>query len=55
MADSWKIDGNCKECRRKKYCSKPCTKNNGRREEMLRKAVMDAMLNKMAGDKHTKG
>ncbi len=25
MADSWKTDGNCNECRRQSYCGKPCT------------------------------
>ena len=25
MADSWKTDGNCSECRRHSYCSKQCS------------------------------
>ena len=25
MSDNWKTDGNCRECRRQDYCSKPCT------------------------------
>ena len=24
MADSWKTDGNCAECRRKSYCGHAC-------------------------------
>jgi len=27
MADSWKTNGDCKECRRKNYCRKVCTAN----------------------------
>lgn len=23
MSDNWKTDGNCRECRRQDYCSKP--------------------------------
>ena len=48
MADSWKIDGNCENCRRKNYCSKPCTLNKRRREMMLHGVVGEA-LNKMLG------
>lgn len=25
--ESWLTNGNCEECRRKNYCSKPCTKH----------------------------
>lgn len=24
MSENWLTDGNCKKCRRKKYCNKPC-------------------------------
>lgn len=24
MADSWKMDGNCDECMRKRYCKQSC-------------------------------
>lgn len=40
MADSWKTDGNCKECRRREYCNKACSANKKR----LRYAVHDALL-----------
>lgn len=23
--EQWKLEGNCRKCRRAKYCSKPCT------------------------------
>lgn len=33
--DSWLIDGDCMTCRKKRYCSKPCTKRKRVvREEM---------------------
>lgn len=43
MADSWKIDGNCENCRRKNYCSKSCTLNKRRTEFMTRTAVRQAI------------
>lgn len=42
MADSWLIDGNCNKCRRKKYCSSPCTKASRRRKNQLYNDVMEA-------------
>lgn len=30
MSENWRIDGNCKECRRKKYCTKPCKAHTSR-------------------------
>lgn len=24
--EQWKLDGDCRKCRRVKYCSKPCTR-----------------------------
>lgn len=28
--EQWKLNGNCKKCRRNNYCSKPCTRHNRR-------------------------
>lgn len=33
--EQWLLDGVCKECRRKKYCSKPCTANKRRTQRQL--------------------
>ena len=33
--EQWLLDGNCRECRRKEYCSKPCKRNEARIEREL--------------------
>ena len=33
--EQWLLDGNCRECRRKDYCSKPCKRNEARIEREL--------------------
>lgn len=43
MADSWKIDGNCENCRRKNYCSKPCTLHKRRTKAIISQAVNKAL------------
>ena len=43
--EQWKLDGKCPICRRKDYCSKPCTRAKRARENFVRGAIMDAMLN----------
>lgn len=48
MADSWLIDGNCNNCRRKNYCQKPCTLNKRMTELTIRTAVRQA-VNKVTG------
>lgn len=42
MADSWLVDGNCNNCRRKKYCSTQCSKARQRAKTMLYNDVMRA-------------
>lgn len=51
MADSWKIDGNCENCRRKNYCSKPCTLNKRRREMIMHNAVRKVLNDRLGLDK----
>lgn len=41
MADSWLIDGDCTNCRRKTYCSKPCKKATIRRNRALYNSTME--------------
>ena len=43
MADSWKTDGNCDECRRQKYCNKRCTKARKCLEAMVHEFVKQEM------------
>ena len=47
MEDQWLLDGNCDLCRRKKYCSKPCTANKRQREWNLKSLVIHEMLNRV--------
>lgn len=37
--ESWLTDGNCEECRRKKYCNNPCTKHKRSNESYLEDLV----------------
>ena len=49
MADSWLTDGNCKECRRQKYCNKPCKAHKTSTMNFIHGAVASTMLRTMAG------
>lgn len=33
--ERWLTDGNCGKCRRKSYCSKPCTRQKRRRNAIM--------------------
>lgn len=46
--DQWLLSGDCKKCRRKKYCSKPCTKNMNTSEAMARLLFAQAMFGTMS-------
>lgn len=41
--DQWKLNGNCKKCRRAEYCSTKCGANK-RANKRLRKALSDAII-----------
>ena len=43
MADSWKTDGNCNECRRQDYCNKQCRLARERGMRLLRAKMAEAM------------
>lgn len=34
-SEQWKLDGKCNECRRQKYCKKPCKINKRNLETVL--------------------
>lgn len=38
--EQWLEDGNCKECRRAKYCHTPCKMN----KQMLQRSIRNAIL-----------
>ena len=46
--EQWLLDGKCTECRRNKYCSKPCTRHK-RRINLLVHNMASAKLNEMTG------
>lgn len=37
--EAWKDNGNCKDCRRAKYCRKPCTANRRMAKEKAEQAA----------------
>ena len=39
--ERWLTDGNCAFCRRKSYCSKPCTRQKRRRNAIMRAMLQD--------------
>ena len=41
--EQWKLQGNCQMCRRKNYCSKPCTANTRRSQAELNSMIYQAM------------
>jgi len=48
--EQWDSEGKCKDCRRKNYCTKPCTANKRRTSFEMYKAVDTAtkgMLSQM--------
>ena len=40
--EQWLSNGNCEECRRQEYCSKPCTARKQRENDILKDAVLKA-------------
>ena len=41
MADSWLIDGNCENCRRKKYCKTECKLHRVHRKRDMYDTLME--------------
>ena len=46
--EQWKLQGDCTKCRRKEYCSKPCTRCNRVARAKMKRLVADTM-NEMTG------
>lgn len=42
--ERWLSDGDCRKCRRRGYCSKPCTMNKRRCAVELRLALLQRMF-----------
>ena len=47
-SEQWKLNGDCSLCRRKNYCSKPCTMNKRDTQAMIHSLVANK-LNEMTG------
>lgn len=51
--EQWKLDGDCSLCRKKNYCSKPCTRNK-RETEIMMRSMVASKLNEMTGGAYSK-
>ena len=47
-SEQWLLSGDCSICRRKKYCSKPCTRTKRADRAKIRRLVA-AMMNEVSG------
>lgn len=61
MSENWKTDGNCKECRRRNYCSKACKKHKEYEQAIIAEAVsrtlvgrLSNMMRKQMNDLHSR-
>ena len=43
-SNQWELNGDCTLCRRKKYCSNPCTMNKRYNKYLLNRAVAGVMM-----------
>ena len=47
QTEQWKLDGNCKECRRKNYCKKYCSKRKRRINYEVHNAISRALAKRI--------
>lgn len=40
MDEQWKLSGDCNKCRRKNYCSKPCTVNKMNTQQLITQSIL---------------
>lgn len=45
--EQWKLNGDCSKCRRRDYCTKPCTKCKTRNSRIMTSFVVSKMLEVM--------
>ena len=48
-SEQWNLDGDCSLCRRKNFCSKPCTRNKRETNIMIRSLVASKLNEKTGG------
>lgn len=46
--EQWELNGDCSKCRRKNYCSKPCTRHKRKTTAMVQGMIFSE-LNEMSG------
>lgn len=49
--EQWKLNGDCSKCRRRDYCSKPCTKHNQRATQMIHDFVAKKIIETLVSHK----
>lgn len=47
-SEQWKIDGDCKICRRDAYCTKPCTLRKNRLDRLMQREIAKRVAEKRA-------
>lgn len=47
--DQWLQGGDCRICRRQKYCSKPCRTSKMRRERITQELITEAIAKRLVG------
>ena len=47
-SEQWKIDGDCKVCRRDSYCTKPCTLRKTRLDRLMQREITKRLAEKRA-------
>lgn len=45
--EQWLLDGDCRICRRQKYCTKGCKKNRVARERLLNAMLTSAIIKRL--------
>lgn len=45
--DQWLQGGDCRICRRQKYCSKPCKTSKTRRERITQALITEAIIRRV--------
>lgn len=45
--EQWLLDGDCRICRRKRYCTKGCKKNRVAKERLINAMITSAILKRM--------
>ena len=55
VTDQWKLNGNCRACRRRSYCRKACSAHSRRTERIVTGAMFSAMGEAMSSGGYRKG